>query len=171
MKNSKSQIPNSRFFITTLLVIWLLVLGTLSCCGYSTRSLLPGYMKTVHVKLFENNTLKAGLDEIATNSVVDAFQKGSGLRLTSESNANIVIEGKVTGYSKDPYTYTSSQEVIEYRLTVTFTARCVDQVSNEVFWEGSVSDFVTFETDEDQAISDASQKTAEKLVNTILTNW
>jgi hypothetical protein len=142
-----------------------------SCCGYSTRSLLPGYMKTVHVKLFENNTFKAGLDEIATNSVVDAFLSGSGMRIVGENDAALVIEGRVSGYAKEPYTYTSAATVIEYRITVTLAARCLDQVQNDVFWEGSVSDWVTYETDEDQAIVDASKKAAEKLVNTILTNW
>jgi hypothetical protein len=143
----------------------------LSCCGYSTRSLLPGHMKTVHIKLFENNTFKAGIDEIATASVVDAFAGGSGLRLVDEKDAALVIEGRVSGFSKDPYTYTSAQAVIEYKVTVTLSARCVDQVRNDVFWEGSVSDWVTYETDEEQAIIDATNKTAEKLVNTILTNW
>lgn len=164
MKNSKLQIPNSKYFC-------FLVLSILSCCGYSTRSLLPGYMKSVHIKLFENNTLKAGLDEIATYSVVDAFLSGSGLRLTDEKSASLVIEGRVTGFAKDPYTYTSAATVIEYRITVTYAARCIDQTRNEVFWEGSVSDWVTYETDEDQAVIDASKKCAEKLVNTILTNW
>jgi hypothetical protein len=128
-------------------------------------------MKTVHIKLFENNTLKAGLDEIVTNSVHEAFLSGSGLRISGEKDAVLLIEGRVTGFAKDPYTYTSAATVIEYKITVTLNARCIDQVRNEVFWEGSVSDWVTYETDEDQAVIDASQKTAEKLVNTILTNW
>lgn len=169
--NFRLQISDLRLTRTLVLGTWFLALVVMSCCGYSTRSLLPNYMKTVHVKLFENNTLKAGLDEVATNNVVDAVKSGSGLRLTNESSADIVIEGGVSGYSKDPYTYTSAQEVIEYKLTVKFTARCIDQVRNEIFWEGSVSDFVTYQSNEEQAIIDASKKTAEKLVNTILTNW
>jgi hypothetical protein len=148
-----------------------LLLCSLSCCGYSTRSLLPEYMKTVHIKLFENNTLKAGIDETVTNSVIDAFISGSGLRVIDEAGAALVVEGRVSGYSRDPFTYTSAAAVIEYKVTVTLSARCIDQVRNEVFWEGSVSDWVTYESDEDQAILDASKKAAEKLVNTILTNW
>jgi len=172
MTNDKICRKHFKLIIHLSFVIcFLSLLYFSSCCGYSTRSLLPGYMKSVHVRLFENNTFKAGLDEIATSSVVDAFLSGSGLRLVDEKNATLLIEGRVTGYAKDPYTYTSAAMVIEYRLTVTLTARCVDQVRNEVFWEGSVSDWVTYETDEEQAILDASKKTAEKLVNTILTNW
>jgi hypothetical protein len=40
--------------IQLALVICHLVLVGVSCCGYSTRSLLPSYMQKVHIKLFEN---------------------------------------------------------------------------------------------------------------------
>jgi len=168
LRHKISGFRMKKFFAVGAL---LLIVIFVSCCGYSTRSLLPGHMKSVHIRLFENNTLKAGLDEIVTNSVVEAFNSGSGLRLVDEKDAVLIIDGRVSGFAKDPYTYTSAATVIEYRITVTISARCVDQVRNEVFWEGSVSDWITYETDEDQAIIDASQKTAEKLVNTILTNW
>lgn len=144
---------------------------TISCCGYSTRSLLPSHIQKVHIKLFENQTLKVRLDELATNAVLDALSSGSSLRIVDESSADVVIHGKVSGFSKDPYTYTSDQTVLEYKITVTFSVRCVDKVRNEIFWEGSVSDWATYDTDEDSAIDEAMRKTAERLVNAILTNW
>lgn len=163
---SKSTLP-----FTFFLLPYTFYLITLSCCGYSTRSLLPSHIQKVHIKLFENQTLKAGLDETATVNVIEAFRGGSNLRIVAEGEADIVIEGKVTGYNKTPYTYTSDQTVIEYKLTMKYSVRCVDQVKNDVFWEGSVSDWVTYTSDEEQALIEVARKTAEKLVNTILTNW
>jgi len=128
-------------------------------------------MQKVHIKLFENQTLKVRLDELATNAVLEAFRGGSNLRIVDENSADIVIQGKVSGFSKDPYTYTSDQTVLEYKITVKFSVRCVDKAKNEVFWEGSVSDWATYDTDEDSAIDEAMRKTAERLVNTILTTW
>lgn len=142
-----------------------------SCCGYSTRSLLPDYMQKVHIKLFENQTFKARLDEMATNTVVEAFRSGSNLRIVDENSADIVVEGKVSGFSKIPHTYTSDQTIIEYKITVKFSVRCVDRIRNEVFWEGTVSDWVAYATDEEEAINEAIKKTADRLVNAILTNW
>jgi len=153
------------------LVICHLALIWLSCCGYSTRSLLPDYFQKVHVKLFENRTLKPGLDELATNAVTDAFRSGSGLHITDESSADIIIEGKVAGYSKNPHTYTSDQTVTEYKITIEYSIRCIDRIKNEVFWEGTVSDWATFSTDEERATHEAVKKTADKLVDAILTNW
>jgi dihydrodipicolinate synthase/N-acetylneuraminate lyase len=40
-----------------------------------------------------------------------------------------------------------------------------------VFWEGTVSDWATFSTDEERATDEAVKKTADKLVDAILTNW
>lgn len=148
-----------------------IVLAVLSCCGYTTRSLLPGYMQNIYISLFENRTLKSGLDELATNDVVEAFRSGSNLRIVDASSADLVLEGSVTGYSKNPYTYTSDQTILEYKITITYAVRCIDKAKNEVFWEGNVSDWALFTTDEEQGIRDAAKKTAERLVTSILTNW
>jgi hypothetical protein len=142
-----------------------------SCCGYSTRSLLPNYIQKVHIMLFENRTLKVRLDEIATDAVLEAFRSGSNLQIVDENTADIIISGKVVGFSKDPYTYTSDQTILEYKITVKFSVRCLDKARNEIFWEGNVSDWATYETDEDRAIEEATKKTAERLVNAILTSW
>ncbi|HEX7321201.1 MAG TPA: LptE family protein [bacterium] len=142
-----------------------------SCCGYTTRSLLPGYMKKVNIKLFDNQTIKAGLDELATLAVNDAFRSGSGLRIVDEKQADLVIEGSVTGYDKEPYIYTGSTSVSQYKITVRFSVRCIDQITNDVFWEGEVSEWTICENNEDEGIRDAMRKTADRLVTAILTNW
>ncbi len=159
---------NLSFCIQLAFVIWVL---TLSSCGYSTRSLLPGYMQKVHIKIFENNTVKIGLDELATNAVIDAFRSGSSLRIVDENSADIVIEGKVTGYAKEPFTYTANQVITDYKITVKFSVRCIDKVKNEVFWEGDISEWATYSPNEEEGMNEAMKKTAERLVTTILTNW
>lgn len=143
----------------------------LNCCGYSTRSLLPGYMKRVHIKIFENQTYKAGLDEIATQLTIDAFRNNSNLKIASEDQADIVISGKVTGFSKEPYVYTGAFDVSQYKVTIKFSVICYDQVKNTIFWQGDVSDWATYATDETEGIKEATKKTAERLVTVILTNW
>ena len=163
--------PSVRTNIFVVSMLALSLLSVLSCCGYSTRSLLPEYMQKIHIGLMQNRTLKPGLDEVATNAVIEAFRGGSNLRITDESSADLVIEGSVSGYSKDPYTYTSDQTILQYKITIKYSARCVDRARNEVFWEGDVSDWALYDTDEDQSIAEAAKKAAERLVTNILTNW
>jgi hypothetical protein len=128
-------------------------------------------MQGIHIQFFENRTLKPGLDELATNAVTDAFRSGSNLRIVDEATADLILEGSVSGYSKDPHTYTSDQTILEYKITIRYSVRCVDKLRNEVFWEGDVSDWALYDTDEDQAIREAASKTAERLLTKILTNW
>jgi hypothetical protein len=132
---------------------------------------MPEYLQRIHIDLFENRTLKPGLDELATNAVIEAFRSGSNLRIVDESGADLILEGGVSGYTKNPHTYTSDQTILEYKITIKYSVRCVDKVRNEVFWEGDVSDWALYDTDEDQAIREAAKKTAERLVTNILTNW
>lgn len=154
-----------------LIVAVVSVLLIITCCGYSTRSLLPSHMQRIHVAHFENRTLKAGLDELATNTVIEAFRSGSNLRIVDESSADLLLEGSVSGYSKDPHTYTSDQTILEYKVTVRYSVRCVDKARNEVFWEGDVSDWALYDIDEDQGIREAARKAADRLVTNILTYW
>lgn len=150
------------------LVIMILLI---SCCGYSTRSLMPEYMQKIYIGILENRTLKPGLDELATNAIIEAFRSGSNLRIVDESSADLVLDGSVSGFSKDPHTFTSDQTILQYKITIRYSMRCIDKVRNEVFWEGDVSDWALFDTDEDEGIREAAQKVAERLVTSILTNW
>lgn len=170
MKRGRGVMPSSMRCYVLIVVVMSCSL-IIACCGYSTRSLLPSHMQRIHIALFENRTLKAGLDELATNTVIEAFRSGSNLRIVDEGSADLLLEGSVSGYSKDPHTYTSNQTVLEYKITVRYSVRCVDKVRNEVFWEGDVSDWALYDIDEDEGIRKAAQKAADRLVTNILTYW
>lgn len=167
MRTSTSCFARGVIGVCFVLMWWM------SCCGYSTRSLLPAHLQAVHVTLFANKTLKPGLDELATQQVIRAIGSGSNLRISDKQSADLVIEGDVSGFSKTPYTYTSDQNITDYMITVALKVRCVDVARNEVFWEGTVSDWAIYsaDADEDGAIDEAMKKTAELLVVKILTNW
>jgi len=152
-------------------LVIILSLLILNCCGYSTRSLLPGYIHKVHIKIFENQTYKTGLDEIATDLTIEAFRKNSNLKIVSENQADIVINGKVSGFSKEPYVYTGALNVSQYKITIKFSVICFDQVKNTIFWQGDVSEWAVYSTDEEEGIREATKRTAERLVTLILTNW
>jgi len=169
MQERESLIWITMRYLAAVIVASILLI--LSCCGYSTRSLMPDYIQRIHIDLFVNRTLKAGLDELATNSVIEAFRSGSKLRIVDEGSADLVLEGNVSGYSKSPHTYTSDQTILEYKITIRYSVRCVDKARNEVFWEGEVSDWALYDTDEEVAVAEAARKAAERLVTNILTNW
>lgn len=165
--NNSLRLAKLLFYLL-LTISYTLISG---CCGYSTRSLLPGYIKKVHIKIFENQTFKPGLDEIATQITIEAFRNNSNLKIVSEDQADIVVSGKITGFSKDPYVYTGALEVSQYKVTIKFSVICFDQVKNTIYWQGDISDWAIYTTDEDTSIKEAMKRVAERLVTNILTNW
>ncbi len=170
---SHSLQPITNYILSTTFCLLLATYCCLmpGCCGYSTRSLLPGYIKKIHIKIFENQTYKSGLDEIATQTTIEAFRSNSNLKIVGEYQADIVIEGKVTGFSKDPYVYTGALDVFQYKITIRLSVTCLDQIKNTIYWQGDISDWAIYTTDEESALREAAKKAAERLVTTILTNW
>ncbi|MEO0161390.1 MAG: LPS assembly lipoprotein LptE [candidate division WOR-3 bacterium] len=125
----------------------------------------------MHIKIFENQTYKTGLDELATQTTLEAFRNNSGLQLVSEEQADIVLIGKVTGFAKEPYVYAGALSVSQYKITIKLSVTVYDRVRNTIFWQGDVADWATYTTEEEKGIREAMKRTAERLVTVILTNW
>jgi hypothetical protein len=146
----------------------------LSCCGYSTRALLPGSIRTVAILPIENQTLKPGLELQLTDSLARGFQKDGNLRLADPERADLVLRCQVTGFRKDPQTYVSGQEVSTWQVGL--SAQCeVKQSSRDAkLWSGGVSVSASYDAvgqTEEQGIEAAVGKLADEIVRRTLLAW
>ena len=150
----------------------LISISLLSCCGYSTRSLLPSYMKTVRVRFFENRTLQPLLGETFTNSLKESFIR-ERMRVVNTGDAGLEVEGKIIDYKRNPYTYTGEKTITVYRMSLRIGIKVVDLVKNEVFFEKEIEDYVDQPSDEDEStwIPKLCQKVSERAVQEIVTHW
>ena len=76
-----------------------------SCTGYHLGGAKPAHLshvKSIHVPLFENDTLLVRAESHATNSAVDAITRDGTYRIATSGTADAVLEGRVTrvGYSQ-----------------------------------------------------------------------
>lgn len=149
-----------------------ILISLLSCCGYSTRSLLPSYMRVVRIQFFENRTLQPLLGETYTDCLKNTFIK-ERMTVTSGGDADLEIEGKVLSYKREPFTYTGEQTITLYRMSLRVSVKVLDLVKNEVFFEQEISDYVDqpADADEESWISKMCQKVAERTVQEIVTHW
>jgi hypothetical protein len=146
----------------------------LSCCGYSTRSLVPSHLKTVGIPPALNTTTQPGLAENLTEALTTVFTTDRTLRVTNVEAANLVITVTVNSYSRAPASYTGSQEVSAYELALSAQVTARDQVRDEEFYSGNASARVTFDPDaktEEQAASEALAKLAGEIVRQVQTAW
>ena len=164
----------------------------LTGCGYTTHSLLPPHVKTIHVDNFKNSIditgefsekegydiYRPGLEVEMTKAVIDRFVFDGNLRVVSGSEADSRLAGELIDYAKEPLRYDDGDNVIEYRIKVVARAGLKDLVNNKVLW--SEDDFVgeatyrtsgSFAKTEDTARQEALVDLARRIVERTIELW
>ena len=85
------------------------------------------HVKTIHVPLFENDTLLIRADSYATNSAVDAITRDGTYRIATVSNADAVLDARVAevDYSQVSSTRTDTlaSEELSMEITISWVLR------------------------------------------------
>ena len=172
-------------------IIFLVVIsGLFTGCGYTTRSALPSRLKTVYIAPFKNNinytsaATERGLyfpllEVDIHNAIVDRFLFDGNLRVVNEkSDADLVLEGTLTGYERNPLRYTRNDDVQEYRVLVVTSMVIFDVRRDEIFKKysrfiGEATYFITGPqaTSEESAVAEATRDLAKRIVERIIENW
>ena len=143
--------PKAQSQGAILFIIFLLSLSILSTgCGYTTKSTLPGYMKTIYVERFENNidftnesNRNIYLPLLETNvrtEIINRFQFDGNLKVSKTEKADIVLTGNLKHYQRDVLRYDENNEVLEYRVKIFVSLTLYDNHKQETIW--SDPDFV-----------------------------
>ncbi len=163
----------SRLFTRALLVV--LVLSSVTGCGYTLQGNLPDHLKTVSVPVFKNRSSEAGAESTITAAVVNAFTTNGRLRVVPLDRADSVLEGEITSYTVQSLTYDSKLNLRSYQLTVSMDVRFRDLKRSELLWQqnglteqvsfdvaGQVSDTISRE---EGAVKQAALEIGRKVVN------
>lgn len=125
-----------------------LVLG-LTGCGYTTNSLLPPELNSIHVSNFVNKidpaaevsdkrmsyTYWPGLENQITRAVIDGFIFDRHLDVKSEAKATMTLKGELTDYKQYPLSYDGAENVQEMRTQVTVNLELYNSATGELMWE------------------------------------
>ena len=150
---------------------YLLCFFFMGCFTYSFTGSLPTHIKSVAIPLFEDNTAYPGVREDLTNSVINEFISDNTLRVTSESQADLVISGVISSITQKAAILSAGETVNEYQIYVNVKVKCEDIKSNKVLWDKTLSEFgVMPGTGSQDERNQAIQIAIEKLTNDILNN-
>lgn len=143
------------------------------CCGYSTRALLPGYLKTIHILRVENRTLRPLLAENLNDELVTAFTRNGRLRVSSDASADLVLRISVTGYKRTAAVYDASRNVTQWKYELRFEGNCRDQAKNTVLWDDrkTTSEVLDASLDEEEGIRKLLERAADEIVRSTLLAW
>ena len=159
------------------------IAGLLMCaCGYRFEG--GGYLKkevrTVSVAVFENLSAEDMADLTFTNELVQEIVDKSDTRVVDGDRADAVIYGTIRSISFATLSRSSTESVLERRISAVLDVRMLDR-EKSVIW--SVKDFSVHEESEvsdgqledesnkSAALEKIAQRSAEKLVSRMLTNF
>lgn len=88
------------------------------CTGYRLGSTLPPDLKTIYVPTFANVTGQPRVEFQVTSETIRELQRQGTLKVTGESQADLILEAKLTKYELIPLQYRRDQALTarEYRL-------------------------------------------------------
>lgn len=165
--------------IKKLPTFFLFVFVIISGCGYTTKAyFLPSSIRTVYVDNFQNRTDQPNLENELRPKLIAAFQDDGNLKVTSQDEADAVLEGEVVGYSRSGLRYANDEAVQEYRLSIVVNFKFKDYANQKVIvkadnFSGDTSFYLTgsLANSEINARSDALDDLAHRILNKIITLW
>ena len=157
-----------------------LLLLVASGCGYRVGTLLPPSVQTIHVPLFTNATDEPRLEVEVTNAVIQRIQEDGTLRIADPDVADIVVEGKIISFRRDPLRYERDNPAAteEYRLRIAVQMTVRDRRSDTVIsshsWVEGDADFEVagdLKTAERRVVPLAAEDLAHDVVERIVEGW
>lgn len=164
----------------------------LSACGYTSKTLLPEHIQTVHVAKVPNQiditgdvtnktafkVYRPGLEVELRNAVIDRIVFDGHLKIGEEEKSDAVLQMELIDFRRDPLRYKTDDSIQEFRINVTASARLIDKKTGTAVWQSSaISGNDTYllsgrlAKTEDQAVAAALDDLARHLVENVLEIW
>lgn len=155
----------------------ILLCGILSGC-YTFRGQVAGDIKSIAIPTFTNESTEFGLSETVTDELIKGFQRDGTLRVSSEGQADAILLGTLINAKDEPYTARSGTEITvdEYRFSMTCRIELVIRETGETKWTQSFPAYTIYAyggdlSNRDRAVTEATTKLVEDLLNKIVGSW
>ncbi|HPN72939.1 MAG TPA: LptE family protein [Candidatus Omnitrophota bacterium] len=164
----------------------------LAGCGYTTNTLLPPELDSIHVSNFVNKinpaaevsdkrmsyTYWPGLENQITRAVIDGFIFDRHLEVKTEAKASMVLKGELVDYKQFPLSYDRSDNVEEMRTQITVNLELYDNTTKELIWsEKGFTGWSSYNlagpnaTTEAEGVRGAVQDIALRVVERVVEAW
>ena len=148
-------------------------------CGYSTTSRTAKDIKTIYIPFFENKTAEPNLEISVTERIIQNLVADNTLKVVPENAADAVLDGQITDFKNQPFSFNQSLNAEEYHVVITVVATLFNRRTNEPIWEkrnfvGDGSYFL--ETVEggrtfSDAVDESLHEITERILNITVQDW
>lgn len=127
---------------------------------------------SIAIPVFENKTIKYGIEEVLTKSVIDCFIKDSRLKVLDRKASESILLGEVTAYNRAPYSYDDQANVKDYKIELGIKLTYKDSAGKTLL-EKQISDWHTYsaQSPEEDGIEKLCQKLADDILRGIMEGW
>ena len=182
--------PSLRSGLLAMTCVLLLI--TISGCGYTNKSLIAPGANTIFVETFQNkiditkepssrqryNVYKPFLEIKIADAIINRLLYDGNLNVVDRQSAQFLLQGELTNYIRQPLKYSDAQEIQEYRLSVMVNFTLKDSKSDEIILQqkdltADTTYFVTGKSakTEDSAINTLLEDLARRVTNRIIHRW
>jgi outer membrane lipopolysaccharide assembly protein LptE/RlpB len=156
-----------------------LVALALAGCGYGTNTRTAKDIKTIYVPFFENKTAQPNLEIDVTNRIIQNLVNDNTLKVVPESGADAVLDGQITDFKNQPFSFNQNLNAEEYHVVVTVVCTLFNRRTNEPIWKdrsfvGDGSYFVeqvengrTF----NDAVDESIKEITDRILNLTVQDW
>jgi len=152
----------------------LAALLNISCAYYSfSGSTLTGIEK-IYLPVFSNNTAEFGLETQLADALTTAVNSQRGLSVSTEKDADAVMDGRISGVRDTPLTYTAGEQVSEYKVEISVHVKFEDRKNRKIILEEDFSAFGEYDYpsgDRNAAIAKALEKISRDIIDRAMSGW
>ena len=107
------------------------------CAGYrfGARTMYPNHIRTVHVPIFDSDSLRPGLGPWLTEAVIKQIEQTTDYKVVSRNKADTVLEGLVLPVTKQVSVTTINDDLREVDMTMQIQVRWIDSQGELVYPE------------------------------------
>lgn len=162
-----------KLILAILLISW-------SGCGiysFTGMNLSPD-IKTFSIKYFPNNAplVQPTMSRKFTDALREIVNSRTNLSLVP-SNADLELEGEITGYSTEPVAITGDQKAAMQRLKITVNVRCNNKKEPNKSFEQSFSHYADYDSSkqlsevEEALIEEINEYLVDQIFTKVAVDW
>ena len=164
-----------RFSFFLIIVIVCISCGRVT---FNMSGATVGNAKTCQIIYFDNRAdiVNPRLSAQITDALKDKIQSSTSLKLVN-SNADVMFEGEISGYSVQPQQITAQNVAAKDRLTVTIKVKFTNEIDPDKSYEKSFSHFQEYaggtalSSVEAQLVDDILKDMIEDIFNEAFASW
>lgn len=150
-----------------------------SCYTLSGSSIDPNW-QTIRIATFPNfapQYQNPNLSPLFTNELQDIFNQRTKLSLTTDENADLLIDGEITGYQQNAVAVQANEIAGKNRLTMTVRVRYQNNQDESKSFDKSFSAYEDFEGTqtlqqaEDALLESILEQLTTQVFNAIAMDW